>query len=190
MKNEELKQIVMEEIERNPEAYWKAIVPALAESRLNSTDVICGYAEYIGLTISKTQRRWMTQHHEELNRVKREKEGMNAQAERKIAEWKNSGIKVYSVEDFPDWVVDKLIAIGGDKHSVLRKTAAELMDKEPSAFLENWKDVPEQFCILDDKAYFTSLGYKYLIASSQSRGWMWSYEWERWKKECGLFAQE
>lgn len=188
--SEKLGTMISNEIEKNPEVYWKLIVPALANSKLNSADVICGYAEYIGLPISKTQRKWMDQHQEKSQKMKREKEGADALAEKQIREWKENGERVFSVEDFPKWVAKKLAAFGGDEQMVVKKTVEELMDKASSYFSDIWKDVPSQFCVFENKAYFTTRGYQFLIASSQSRGWIWSYEVKQWKEDSGLFAQD
>lgn len=198
MTADRLKKIILEEINKNPEIYRKAIAPALAESGLSSMEIVSEYAEKSGFALSKTQISWLIQHDRKKNRkdyenLKKEK----ARAEKIQAEysemncrksgWGKQRQRIYSGEDFPEWLIANLEKLGGSAQDILKKAAKEIMSARPDSFPPGMDDMPEQFCVLPEGTFFTKEGYQYLLMTAQSRRWTTFDEWIRWKKESGLF---
>ena len=178
MKAEKLKEIIKEAIAENSTLYQTAIAPALAESGLSSADIICGYAELAHLKISKTQLRWL----------QKDQDLKQSSADR-YETWKADGLKIYGLEDFPEWVIDRLNALSGNAQGELRRAAQEIMDQDTDSMPILFQDAPEQFSVIADRTYFTEKGYQYLMMTCEARGWMNHQEWRQWKQDSGLFAQ-
>lgn len=189
-------RIIVQELTREPKLYREIIAPALAKSPIGSYEIISGYAECAGVKMSKTQISWLIQHDDRENKkaakdAEREKE--MAKQDRKMRYrldcWKNQGVRVYSLNDFPEWVIAKIgiTRLGAQKE--LNKAVMEIMAKNPRCFPSYAEDTPEQYAVITEKSYFTNYGYKYLIATAQSRKWVTSDEYDQWRVDSGLYEQ-
>ena len=170
MSHEELKTALVKELIANPQETIAMIVCALNESAVGCKDLMGGYAESIGVTVGKK----MADRMEEADRL-------NCKNGYKMKRWAEEGQKVYSINDFPQWVIDDLKGKGHNVRLLVNNAACQAMNDERA---EPW------FCILADGAHFTEDGYRYLIMTSEGRGWLGRPFRRQWQIDSGLYAEE
>ena len=208
----ELKTLIAKELKTDPEIYKSAVAPALAESGLPCATVIGTYADLIGLETGKVFRNWMNgfeqrkaeeEERERAREAKRQKrleaeENKQREKQRKLEEqkaafeaWRSRFGRVYSLGDFPDWVIRKMDALSENgARAVLKKTAKWIMRQDPTSFYQDYRDMNTQFYVFDDEVFFTAAGYRFLIITGPAREWITEQEKLHWISESGMFDGE
>lgn len=190
-------KLIVQELIREPKLYREVIAPALARSKVSSFEIISGYAECACVPLSKVQVSWIVQHDEEEKKKAAENEERAkefAKQERKmrkrIDDWNAKDMRIYSLNDFPGWLITRIGITRSGAQEELNKAAMDIMEKSPKRFPPYAKDMPTQYAIVKGETFFTESGYLYLIATAKSRGWVMSDEYDQWKAESGLFDRE
>ena len=190
MKADEIRKLLVKELQANPELYEEAVVPGLIDSGLRSSEIVSVYLESIGVEISKTQESRLFKHdmfkEKAAKQAKKKEEAIKAETEKRLAEWAAKGSRVYSVDDFPEWIYER---VGGDKDKterIVNETVEEIIRKSKSAFTVHTRDIPEQFMFMDGKAVFSEKGYEYLIMQSRANDWVGLQGQKRWSEESGV----
>ena len=189
-------RLIVQELTREPKLYREVIAPALAKCKVSSFDIVNGYAECVGLPLSKVQINWMKQHDEEVRKQteiddQRAREMMKRYKEMwaRINKWKKEDKHIYTLADFPDWVIARIGITRLGAQEELNKAVMDVMEKSPNCFPEYAKDTPKEYAIFRGEAFFTDYGYKYLIATAQARGWVTPMEYDQWRADSGLYEQ-
>ena len=168
MRTEELKTLIAEEMMNNPSNYREAIVPAVAESKIGVIEMVGSCFESIGISMTAPQIKKLA-----------EIDLARATPLAITKKWEDDG-GVFTVNDFPNWVIAKLEKDDISAKEIVKRAAIEMF-----AFV---KGSIEWCCLYNGEAHFNKRGYKFLIMSSESRGWMSNIERKRWQKESGLFV--
>ena len=179
MEAEKLRKTIAKALKGNPDLYREAVVPALIDSELSCIEVFGGYAEAVHIELPKTlhKRMFNLESQQKFNRER-------------LNQWKKEGQRIFTCDDFPEWVKDRLTEVYGDAQSMVRLAAQENMTLNVSLLPPVSKDLPDNFCVVDGKAYFTDRGYCYLIMASESRWNLFGFERKRWMADCGLYDKE
>jgi len=189
MKADEIRKLLVKELQSNPELYEESVVPSLIDSGIKSYYIVSTYLELIGAKMSKAQANYLCQY--DIEREKKEKEAKKkaietkATIEKRLGEWTQNDGKVYSVNDFPEWILKR---IGGDKEKteeIVNEAIEEILRKSKLLTTPNTRDIPNQYLIVDGKALFSAKGYEYLIMQSRGYGWVIQPEQKKWCEESG-----
>ena len=169
MQADELRKLIAEEIEKDPTVFRTAIIPAAADSKVGAIEMVGTCFENLGLPLTKAQVNKLAAI--DFSRAKPMSIARKWEAE--------DGI--YTVASFPEWVIETIAERDVSAKEVVKKAAVEAMITVDNGM--------EMFCLYDGEAHFSKRGYQFLIMTSESRGWMSSWQRKDWQKDSGLFAQ-
>jgi len=179
MTEKELKKLFDKELANNPSLYEKAVMPSLIESKISHADILTKYMEAVKIKISKTQRRWM----DEADGITWKGIAIENKTRGRIDAWKASGKTVYTLDDFPEWVIENLKRKFNSANKAVYDVAIETITSKPEEFGNFNQKTPEEFAVANGKAYFTKDGYIYLVQMSVFYNWVNGAEHQRWVKE-------
>ena len=170
MKAEELRTLIADEIEKDPTVFRTAIIPAATDSQVGAIEMVGTCFDNFGLTLTKAQVNKLAEI--DFGRAKPMAIARKWEAE--------DGI--YTVSNFPEWVINTLAERNVSAKEAVKKAAIEAMISVDNGM--------EMFCLYDGEARFSKRGYQFLIMTSESMGWMSSWQRKDWQRDSGLFAQQ
>ena len=166
MTEQELERGLKELLEKDRGVYGRVVAKALAETKLEASEVIGAYCDAIGLRMYQVEKDHIVRFDEKRNRVFAVFE-----------EWERDGETVYSLTDIPQWVFDSQ---EGMEDKIRRMIEQVIRKKDENA---------DYFVITEDGIFFNGTGYMYIVMTASGAKWMPRDDIERWQEETGLFEE-
>lgn len=145
------------------------LVSGILSSDVNLTNVIVCLLEYCGGRMSKSNLDAI------MNREYRTRE-----ARKRLQEWVDSDIRVYTAKDIPQWIIDSVMerATSRNLFYIIDDIVSDIVPYAPMA--QNYIKVHRTY-------YFNQEGLCFLIDRFCVKGYVTHEDWEKWRRESGFF---